>query len=78
MGKKAGSMAVFMSCRMKRLTTLKMMTLCGNKGPIERLTHERQLIGYRHERFWSCMDTLKEKAYLEDLWQSGKAPWKMW
>ncbi len=48
------------------------------KGPIERLTHERQLVGYRHERFWSCMDTLKEKAYLEDLWQSGKAPWKVW
>ncbi len=41
-----------------------MMTLYGNKGPIERLTKERQLIGYRHERFWSCMDTLKEKAYL--------------
>jgi glucose-1-phosphate cytidylyltransferase len=47
------------------------------KGPIERLTHERQLIGYRHERFWSCMDTLKEKAYLEDLWQSENAPWKV-
>ena len=48
------------------------------KGPIERLTHEHQLMGYRHERFWSCMDTIKEKSYLEDLWQSGKAPWKIW
>ena len=48
------------------------------KGPIDRLTKERQLMGYRHERFWSCMDTLKEKTYLEDLWQSGKAPWKIW
>jgi glucose-1-phosphate cytidylyltransferase len=48
------------------------------KGPIERLTKELQLMGYRHERFWSCMDTMKEKAYLEDLWQSGKAPWKIW
>jgi glucose-1-phosphate cytidylyltransferase len=48
------------------------------KGPVERLTKERQLMGYRHERFWSCMDTIREKAYLEDLWQSGKAPWKMW
>jgi len=45
---------------------------------IELLTRERQLIGYRHDRFWSCMDTMKEKAYLEDLWQSGKAPWKIW
>jgi glucose-1-phosphate cytidylyltransferase len=48
------------------------------KGPIERLTKEHQLMGYRHERFWSCMDTIKEKAFLEDLWQSGKAPWKIW
>jgi glucose-1-phosphate cytidylyltransferase len=48
------------------------------RGAIESLTKDCQLMGYRHERFWSCMDTIKEKAYLEDLWQSGKAPWKIW
>jgi glucose-1-phosphate cytidylyltransferase len=48
------------------------------KEPIERLTKEHQLMGYRHERFWSCMDTLKEKVHLEELWATGKAPWKVW
>jgi len=45
---------------------------------VEKLTHDGQLIGYRHFGFWSCMDTLKEKNYLEELWNSGKAPWKVW
>jgi len=48
------------------------------REPIERLAHEDQLRGYRHYGFWSCMDTLKEKNYLEELWNSGKAPWKIW
>jgi len=48
------------------------------REPIERLTQDHQLMGYRHARFWSCMDTLKEKNYLEELWQSSKAPWKIW
>lgn len=47
------------------------------RDPIERLAHDGQLTGYRHHGFWSCMDTLKEKTYLEELWQSGKAPWKV-
>jgi glucose-1-phosphate cytidylyltransferase len=48
------------------------------RGPIERITQEGQLMAYRHDRFWSCMDTLREKNQLEELWQSGKAPWKIW
>ena len=48
------------------------------RGPVERLTHDGQLMGYRHHGFWSCMDTLKEKNMLEDIWASGKAPWKLW
>ncbi|MGH9349575.1 MAG: glucose-1-phosphate cytidylyltransferase [Vicinamibacterales bacterium] len=48
------------------------------REPIERLAHDRQLIGYRHYGFWSCMDTLKEKTMLEELWASGRAPWKTW
>lgn len=46
--------------------------------PIEKLSQEGQLMGFRHNGFWSCMDTLKEKNILEDLWSSGKAPWKVW
>lgn len=48
------------------------------REPVERLAHEGQLMGYRHRGFWSCMDTLKEKNALEDLWNSGNAPWKIW
>jgi len=45
---------------------------------VERLARDGQLMGYRHCGFWSCMDTIKEKNILEDLWNSGKAPWKIW
>lgn len=45
---------------------------------VERLARAGALMGYRHYGFWSCMDTLKEKHILEDLWRSGKAPWKIW
>ncbi len=45
--------------------------------PLERLAQESQLVAYRHEGFWQCMDTLREKKILENLWQSGKAPWKV-
>ena len=48
------------------------------RDPVERLAYEGQLIGYRHYGFWSCMDTLKEKNYLEELWASGSPPWKIW
>jgi glucose-1-phosphate cytidylyltransferase len=42
------------------------------------LAAERQLAAYQHEGFWQCMDTLREKRYLENLWQAGKKPWKVW
>lgn len=47
------------------------------REPIVRLAHGGQLAGYRHHGFWSCMDTLKEKNLLEELWNSGNAPWKI-
>lgn len=46
--------------------------------PLERLTREGQLMAYRHEGFWQPMDTLREKNYLEECWNSGNAPWKVW
>ena len=46
--------------------------------PMERLAREGQLQAWKHEGFWQCMDTLKEKHFLESLWDSGNAPWKTW
>lgn len=48
------------------------------RDPVERLAYDGQMMGFKHYGFWSCMDTLKEKNYLEELWQSDKAPWKIW
>jgi len=48
------------------------------RQPIERLAREGELMAYRHTGFWSCMDTLKEKTMLEELWASGDPPWKIW
>jgi glucose-1-phosphate cytidylyltransferase len=48
------------------------------RQPIERLARDGQLMAYRYNGFWSCMDTLKEKTMLEELWASGAAPWKIW
>ncbi len=48
------------------------------RDPVERLARDGQLMGYRHYGFWSCMDTLREKNYLDELWDSGKPPWKTW
>jgi glucose-1-phosphate cytidylyltransferase len=48
------------------------------KEPLEKLAKENQLMAYRHEGFWQCMDTIHEKQVLEAMWQTGKAPWKTW
>jgi len=45
------------------------------RAPLERLSEDGQLVGYKHHGFWSCMDTLKEKNTLEEMWCSGKPPW---
>ena len=48
------------------------------RGPLERLAAEGQLMSYSHEGFWQCMDTQREKIMLEKLWKNGNAPWKVW
>jgi len=48
------------------------------REPLQRLASEGQLMAYKHEGYWQCMDTLREKHILEDLWRTGKAPWKTW
>ncbi|SDD24574.1 glucose-1-phosphate cytidylyltransferase [Paraburkholderia lycopersici] len=46
--------------------------------PIERLAGDDQLVAYLHEGFWQCMDTVRDKAMLEQYWATGTAPWKLW
>lgn len=48
------------------------------KAPMDRLVNDRQLAAYIHKGYWQCMDTLREKQQIEKLWDSGKAPWKLW
>ena len=48
------------------------------RGPLERLATDGQLMAYRHTGFWQPMDTLREKNLLETMWQRGDAPWKVW
>jgi glucose-1-phosphate cytidylyltransferase len=45
---------------------------------LERLAADGQLVAYRHDRFWQCMDHLRDVRLLESLWQSGNPPWKVW
>ena len=47
-------------------------------SPMEKLAENGELSAYFHHGFWQPMDTLREKKYLEDLWKSGKAPWRTW
>ncbi len=48
------------------------------REPIENLAHDGELMAFKHYGFWQPMDTLREKNILESLWESGKAPWKVW
>ena len=48
------------------------------KEPLENLAKENQLMAFKHKGFWQCMDTIRDKNKLEKLWESGKAPWKVW
>jgi glucose-1-phosphate cytidylyltransferase len=48
------------------------------REPLERLTGDGQLVAYRHESFWHCMDTLRDKVLLEELWATEHPPWKIW
>mgnify|MGYP005642172535 CR=1 FL=1 len=53
-------------------------TTIWERAPLERLADEGELAAYHHHGFWQPMDTLRDKNHLEELWQSGKAPWKVW
>ncbi|MFV0388989.1 MAG: glucose-1-phosphate cytidylyltransferase [Pyrinomonadaceae bacterium] len=48
------------------------------KDALERLANEGELVAYKHYGFWQCMDTIRDKKFLESLWNEGGAPWKIW
>lgn len=48
------------------------------KQPLEKMASLGELMAYKHNGYWQCMDTLREKNVLEDLWARGEAPWKVW
>ncbi len=48
------------------------------RDPMEALVQDQELMTYRHEGFWQCMDTIREKNLLEELWASGAPPWRVW
>lgn len=49
-----------------------------SRVPMERLAEAGQLTAFRHNGFWQCMDTLRDKIYLQQLWDTGRPPWKTW
>ena len=48
------------------------------REPLEGLARDGELMAYQHTSFWQCMDTLRDKVLLEQMWASGRAPWKLW
>jgi glucose-1-phosphate cytidylyltransferase len=47
-------------------------------GILQKLASEHQFMAYKHDGFWQPMDTMRDKGLLEELWRTGKAPWKVW
>ena len=48
------------------------------REPMENLARDGMIAAFRHDGFWHPMYTLRDKSVLEELWQSGRAPWKIW
>ena len=68
----------FMVCNPELFSYLEDDTTILEQGPMSRLAEVGELKGYYHHGFWQCMDTKREKDYLERLWSDGNAPWKTW
>ncbi|MBQ7573014.1 MAG: glucose-1-phosphate cytidylyltransferase [Clostridia bacterium] len=68
----------FMVFSPKLFDYIKDDTTVFEKEPMNGLVEDGELMSYLHKGYWQCMDTLREKQKLEQLWESGKAPWKVW
>lgn len=53
-------------------------TVMFEQEPLEQIARDGQLVNFKHYGFWQCMDTLRDKNKLEELWQTNSAPWKVW
>ena len=60
------------------VTTIEGDATVFEKEPLEKVAEKGQLSAYKHDGFWQCMDTKREKDKLDSLWESKKAPWKIW
>lgn len=68
----------FLVCEKKIFNYLNKTNPIFEKDTLSSLANKRKLAAFRHKDFWYCMDTLRDKRYLESLWFSKKAPWKNW
>ena len=68
----------FMVCQPEFLNYIDDDNTTLEREPLERAARDGQLMAYRHDGFWQCMDTVREKEQLEALWAGGQAPWKVW
>ena len=48
------------------------------RQPLETIANEGELMAYKHNGFWQCMDTMRDREKLQSLWESSNAPWKVW
>jgi glucose-1-phosphate cytidylyltransferase len=68
----------FFICQPEVLDYITDDTTIFEREPLENLCNEGQVYTHHHEGFWKCMDTLRDKQQLNEIWDSGKAPWKVW
>jgi glucose-1-phosphate cytidylyltransferase len=68
----------FFVCEPEVIDLIRDDTTVWEKGPLEVMARAGQLSAYKHTGFWQPMDTLRDKYFLEDLWKTGTAPWKIW
>jgi glucose-1-phosphate cytidylyltransferase len=68
----------FMVCEPQILDYIESDSTVLEKNPLQTLAQEGKLTAYKHQGFWQCMDTLRDKFILNDLWNKNQAPWKLW
>ena len=73
-----GSTAASLSLSPAVMERFPMRARCLNREPMQSLTAKKQVQAFFHRGFWQPMDTLRDKQRLEELWASGRAPWKTW
>jgi len=70
--------AGFMVCNSEIFNYIDGVSTVFEKEPLERTAKEGELMAFKHPGFWKCMDTQRDKVQLEEMWESGNAPWKVW